>query len=131
MPYNSRNEDSNAFDDVASTVHVVLATLQDAIQLKVQGLEMCLMTWHALCISPYAVPTGRYTAVPYAACSQYPPLAWLGRISFTNAGPGRRVSQNKHSKRDRSMSDLQGECSCRRAKEQVEEEIQRRSSACP
>jgi len=30
-------------------------------------------------------------------------------------GAGRRVTGNKHSNRDRSMTHLQGECSCRRA----------------
>jgi hypothetical protein len=34
----------------------VLATLEDAFQLQKRGLKMRLMTWRALCISPYAAP---------------------------------------------------------------------------
>ena len=34
----------------------MLATLEDAFQLQKRGLKMRLMTWRALCISPYAAP---------------------------------------------------------------------------
>ena len=44
--------------------------------------------------------------------------------------PGRRVIENKLSKRDRSMTDLHGECSysCADSCAEKEEEVQRRSS---
>ena len=38
------------------------------------------------------------------------------------AGPRWRVHDTKHSNRDRIMPYLQGECSCRRADEEEEEE---------
>jgi hypothetical protein len=100
MPLNSRIAFENVFDDVAGDrLDCALATSYHAAELKTWGLEICLMTWRALCISPYDV-VFRENSARHAWFGQPPGgnvecvqcFEWSG-----GAGSGRGAIESKHS----------------------------------